>query len=165
MGLETTPSSVASDGNLRVTYVPATSNPKSVAVLNGATAKPLTYSLTPGGLNRTSTEETINDERLAMRQLLTRAGTTTEGLELEYVYGDALDIARAALAKGITGFIVIRYSLANEIDYAVGQKDVDIVPIQAGKQRRNPPVRNGVQTMKQTFFVTGIVEENVTLVA
>ena len=55
MALETAPASQASTGNWRITYIPS-GNALSVAILNGGTAKPLTYSFTPDGFNRTITE-------------------------------------------------------------------------------------------------------------
>jgi hypothetical protein len=164
LGLEITPASVASDGNLRVTFLPAVGNPKSAAVLNGETAKALTYSLTPAGFNRSITEETVNDERLTLRQLLTRAGTSTQGLELQYVFGGDDEVARPTLKEGTVGFIVARYSVPNETDYAAAQ-EVDIIPIQAGKQRKDAPTRNGMQTLTQAFYVTGIVLEDEPLAA
>lgn len=164
MALEATPNSVPTDSNFRVWFVPAGSNAKSVAILNGATAKSLTYSLTPAGFNRTTTEETISDERLSLKQMLERAGTVGETLEVQYVYGDAGDVASVALAAGVEGYIVARYAVPNATDATIAQK-VDIIPISCGKQRKDQPTRNGVFTKTQKLFVTGVVEDDVALVA
>ena len=164
MALESTPKSVASDGTLRIWFVPAGSNPKSVAILNGATAKSITYSLVPDGYSRTTTEERIKDERLTMKQILERPGTIGDEVELQYVFGDAADVAAAALAEGVEGFLVVRSAIANDLAPTVGQK-VDILTIQCGKQRKNKPTRNGVWTKAQNIFLTDQTQDDVALVA
>lgn len=155
MTLESTPLSVASDGNLLVSYVP-TGNPLSVANLVAVTTKPITYSLTPGGFNRATTQDTVSDERLTLAQLLEQAGRVKETLEVEYVYGDAGDVASAALTKDAVGWIVVRYAVPNATAWTIGQK-VDVIPIKAGIQAKNAPTANGVFTKKQKLFVTGTV--------
>ncbi len=164
MTLEDTPKSVPTDGNLRIAFVPAGSNAKSVAILNGGTTKLITYSLTPAGFNRGVTEETVSDERLTLRQLLEAAGTIGETLEVQYVFGDAADVAAPALAEGVEGTIVARYAVPNATDFAVAQK-VDLIPIRCGRQRKDAPTRNGVFTKTQKLFVVGVVENDVALVA
>lgn len=164
MAAEATPKSVSTDDNFRVWFVPSGSNPKSVAILTGATAKSITYSLTPAGFNRTTTEEMVSDERLSLKQVLQRFGTVSEELEVQYVYGDAGDVAAIALAEGVEGFIVSRYAVPNATDAATGQK-VDVIPIKCGRQRKDQPVRNGVFTKTQKLAVTGVVENDATLVA
>ncbi len=164
MTQEITPKSVSTDDNFRVWFVPDGSDPKSAAVLAGATAKSITYSLTPAGFNRTTTEETVSDERLSLRQMLERAGTVGEALEVQYIFGDAADVASAALAAGVSGTIVARYAVPNATEPAAGQK-TDQIPITCGKQRKDQPTRNGVFTKTQKLFVTGVVEDDVTLAA
>lgn len=163
MALETAEASVASDGNMRVAFVP-TGNAKSVAVLIAATTKALTYSLTPDGFNRAITENSVDDPRLTLKVVLSRPGTSTQTLELKYVYGGGTEVARPALAEGTTGFLVVRYALPNATDWTVAQK-VDVIPIQAGKQRKDAPTANGVFTITQSFYVTGVPEDDALLVA
>lgn len=163
MAVEATPLSVASDGNLLVSYVP-TGNPLSVANLVAATTKAITYSLTPGGFNRATTQDTVSDERLTLAQLLEQAGRVKETLEVEYVYGDAGDVASAALTKDAVGWIVVRYAVPNATAWTIGQK-VDVIPIKAGIQAKNAPTANGVFTKKQKLFVTGTVTTDGVLIA
>lgn len=163
MALETAEASVASDGNLRIAFVPS-GNAKSVAVLAAVTTKALTYSLTPSGFNRAITENSIDDPRLTLKITLSRPGTSSQTLELQYVYGGASEVARPALVEGTSGFIVARYSLPNATDWAVGQK-VDVIPVLAGKQRKDAPTANGIQTITQSFYVTGIPEDDALTVA
>ena len=163
MTTEITPLSVASDGNLLVSYVP-TGNPLSVANLVAVTTKAITYSLTPGGFNRATTQDTISDERLTLAQLLEQAGRVKETLEVEYVYGDAGDVAGAALTKDAVGWIVVRYAIPNGTAWTIGQK-VDVIPIKCGVQAKNAPTANGVFTKKQKLFVTGSVQTDAVLIA
>lgn len=163
MALETAEASVASDGNLRIAFVPS-GNAQSVAILAGGTTKALTYSLTPSGFNRAITENSIEDPRLTLKVVLSRPGTSTQTLELQYVFGGVSEVARPALAEGTSGFLVVRYSLPNATDWTVAQK-VDIIPILAGKQRKDPPTANGIQTITQAFYVTGVPQDDVALVA
>ena len=163
MSLEPTPNSVASDGNLLVAYVP-TGNALSVANLVAVTTKTITYSLTPGGFNRATAQDTVTDDRLTNTQLFEQAGRVKETLEVEYVYGDAGDIASAALTKDAVGWVVVRYAIPNATAWTVGQK-VDVIPIRAGVQAKNAPVANGLFTKKQKLFVTGAVQTDAVLIA
>jgi len=163
MALEIAEASVASDGHMRVAVVP-TGNPKSVAILKAVTTKGITYSLTPSGFNRTTTENTIDDPRLTLRTVLSRPGTKTVALELQYVYGSAEEVARPALAEGTTGNLVARFTTANEEDWAIGQ-EADIIPFIAGAQRKDAPTANSVQTITQTIYVSGVPEDDAVLVA
>jgi len=163
MALEATPLSVASDGNLLVAFVP-TGNPLSVANLIAGTTKAITYSLTPGGFNRSTAQDTISDERLTNAQLFEQAGRVKEMLEVEYVYGDAGDVASAALTKGVAGWVVVRYAVANATAWTIGQK-VDVIPILCGVQAKNAPTANGLFTKKQKLFVTGAVQTDAVLIA
>lgn len=163
MALEPTPNSVASDGNLLVAFVP-TGNPLSVANLNAATTKAITYSLIPGGFNRATTQEMVDDQRLTLVQYLQQIGRVKETLEVDYVFGDAGDVAGAALTQGTTGYIVVRYAVPNATAWTVGQK-VDAIPIKCGIQQKSAPTANGVFTKKQMLAVTGVVQTDAVLVA
>jgi hypothetical protein len=164
MTLEATPLSVASDGNMRIAFVPTGSNPLSVAILTGGTTKLITYSLTPDGWNRGVTENSIDDPRLSLKQTFSRPGTFTESLEITYVYGDAADVAKIALVEGTAGFFVERRSLPNATDWTIAQK-VDVLQILCGKQRKNAPAANGIQTITQTIYLTGVTQIDQALIA
>lgn len=162
MAAEVVPESVAYDGNLRIAFVPDGSSATSVAILGGALVDDLTYSLK--AFNLSTTEETINDVRLGLKQTLTKPGKTSQSLEVQYVFGDEDDVAATALAEGTKGKIVLRYSIPNETAWTVGQV-VDVVTVRCGKQRKDAPTENGIQTITQTLFVTGVSADDVALVA
>lgn len=158
MALETTPPSQASDGFLRIGFVP-TGNNLSVAILTGGTEKDLTYSFTPSGFNRQYTENSVDDPRLTNIQVLSQPGTFTEKITVQYVVTDlsAADIAYTALGGAgvgqVTGFLSVRYGVANAVAWTVGQK-VDSITFRSGKPMRDPATANGLQTMTQTLYVT-----------
>lgn len=164
MAAETVPLSVSTPATLRIAFVPGGSDPLSVAILGGATTKDLTYSLTPSGFNRTTTQAVISDPRLTLNQDLSRPGIVTETLEVQYVYGDTNDVAKEALAEGTTGFVVARYAVPNATAWTVAQ-EVDSIPVVAGVQRKDAPTANGVWTITQTLYVTGVVQRGAALIA
>ena len=155
MALEDAVDSVASDDNFRLAFVEEGANPKSAAILNAA--EEITYAFTPSGFNRTTTQETIQDPRLTKLQNLTRPGKVSEGVEIQYVFGGDGDILTVLLAKDAKGHLVARYAVPNETQWAAAQI-ADIIPVQAGIQRKDAPTENGVWTKSQTLFVIGTVD-------
>lgn len=148
-----TPGSVSTVGMYRAVFVPKGSNPLSTAILGGATAKDITYSLTPGGWRPATTENTVSDGRFTQKQVLNRKGNFSLALEVQYTYGATDDVAYVALVEDIEGFIVVRESLDNAVDWAVAQK-VDVFAIKAGKQRKDPPAENALKTITQGLYLT-----------
>ncbi len=161
MTAESTPSSTGTSGNLRLWFVPSGSNPLSVAILTGATAKSITYSLTPSGYNPASSQETTTDDRLTNPQKLEQPGDVTDTLEIQYIDGSPADIA---ITEGIQGFVVERRSIANATDATVAQK-VRVFTITAGVKRPDAPAANGVFTTTHKLFITGPTNRSGVLVA
>jgi len=159
-----TPKSVASTGNLRAWFVPAGSNPLSVAILGGGTVKDVTFSFTGSGYTPTINESSIPDSRLGQRQVLSKRGNFTEEVTVEYVYGDTNDVAQPALAEGTLGFLVVRRAVDNAVDPTIGQK-VTVHSVECGKQMQQPPAENSIDTMKQNLFITDVTKNLVALAA
>lgn len=153
MALETTPASVQSDGKWRVTYVPSASNALSAAILNGGTAKPLTYGFTADGFNYTVTQATVEDKRLTLIQDLSRPGKVTETLEVKYVASTTAGSADVTLVAGLEGQLNIRRAVDNATIATVAQI-ADVVTFVAGAKRPDAPVENGVDTISQTLYIT-----------
>jgi len=164
MALETVPASTQSDGKWRITYVPAASNALSVAILNGATAKPLTYSFTPDGFNYQITQATVTDPRLTLVQDLSRPGKITETLEVKYVRSADANSADAILTEGVTGLLNVRRGIDNATTATVGQK-ADVITFVAGAKRADAPTENGVDTISQTLYITAPTQRDQALVA
>lgn len=170
MALELTPLSAASDGNLRIGFVPTGSNNLSVAILNAGTEKDFTYSMTPDGFNRQYTENEVPDPRLTNVQILSRPGTFTEKIDLRYVVTDlsAADIIYTAIggtgSGQVTGLLSVRYNVPNATIWTIGQK-VDSITFISGKPRREAPTANGLFIMAQTLYLTAPTVSAATLVA
>lgn len=170
MTAETVPLSQASDGFLRLTFIPTGANNLSAAILNGGTAVDLTYSLTPTGFNRKFTENDVTDARLTLKQILHRPGTIDESITLQYVYTDksSADKAYTALAGGgaggVTGLLTARYSLANATAYAASQI-VDSITFITGRAVPDAPSTNGLWTITQNVYLTAPTVLNATTVA
>lgn len=161
-----TPPSTPFTGNRRIVFLPSSvSNPLSLAAIIGLTAKDLTYSFTPTGWRPNTSENSISDGRLSQKQILNQPGNFSETLEAQYVFGDPTrDVANTVLLEGVLGWIVDRDSLPNETDWALTQL-VDVYAIKCGKQRKDPPAENALQTKTQGLYLTAPTIRDGVLVA
>lgn len=168
MPLENVPASTQSDGRWRITQVPSGSNAKSVAILNGATAKPVTYGIVAGGWDYQRNQATVEDKRLTLVQDLSRPGKVTETLEITVVesadVGSADRILAALAESQVETQFLVRRAQANGDAHATGQKG-DILTGVVGVRRPQAPVENGVDTAKYSLFFTKPTETDVALVA
>lgn len=153
-----------SDGRWKIAFVPKASNPLSVAVLKGATARNLTYSFTPDGFQLSRSQATVNDPRLTLIQILSRPGKVTETLELKYVASSDADSADAVLTDGLEGYFVIRRGTDNATDWTIAQK-VDVITFVLGVRRPDAPVENGVDTVSRTAYISAVTQSQAALVA
>jgi hypothetical protein len=168
MAAETVPASTQSDGKWRITNVPTGSNAKSVAILNGVTAKPITYGLTADGWNHSKTQGTVEDKRLTLIQDLTRPGRITESLEIRCVASSVADSADAILSalstSGAETQFIVRRAIDNATTHVVAQI-ADLLTGVIGVRRPDAPTENGVDTVSYTFYFTKPTENQVSLVA
>lgn len=164
MALEPVPASSASDGRWRITYVPVGGNALSVAILNGGTSKPITYSLTPDGYNHAISQAEATDPRLTLIQNLNRPGKVTETLEIKYVASADANSADTLFVAGLEGQLNVRRGVDNATVATVGQK-ADVVTFQAGVKRPDPPTENGVDTVSQTLYITAPTVRGALIVA
>jgi hypothetical protein len=157
------PASMPSDGTLKVAFVPAFTG--KLTELKAASAKELSCYLTafaPG-----TDEATVTDSRLCSKQDFEQPGKVTESLEVTYVFNTIVpddDVARTTLKQGVIGFLVLRWGLDVDDEWAVGQ-EVDYYPIRAGVQRKMAPEANSVHKIGQKTFVRGEVERDLKLAA
>jgi hypothetical protein len=167
MAFENIPASIQSDGNWRITNVPSGSNAKSVAILNGATAKAITYGLTADGYTSEITQATVPDARLTLRQDLSRPGKVTATAGFKAVASTTVDSAdqvlKALSLSGVESQFLVRRGVANDAAHAVAQVG-DLLTGIVGVRRPTPPTENGVDTAEYALFLTKPIEE-VTLVA
>ncbi len=167
MALENVPASVQSDGNWRITNVPAGSNAKSVAILNGATAKPITYGLASDGFTSELTQATIPDGRLTLKQDLSRPGKVTATASFKAVASTNVDsadqILKAHSLSGLETQFLVRRGVDNATTHTVAQVG-DLLTGVVGVRRPTAPVENGLDYAEYALFLTKPTEE-VTLVA
>lgn len=168
MAAENVPASTQSDGRWRITNLPTGSNAKSVAILNGGTAKPITYGIVAGGWNHTVNQATVEDKRLTLIQDLSRPGKVSETLEVTVVESDDVASADRILAglaaSQVESQFVVRRAVSNADTHAVAQR-VDIVTGVVGVRRPDAPVENGVDTAKYSIYITKPTERDAVLVA
>lgn len=162
--IEAVPASSASDGRWKITYVPAGSNALSVAILNGATAKPVTYGLTADGFNWSIAQASVDDKRLTLVQDLSRPGKVTETLEIKYVDSATVDSPAVLFVNGFAGQLNVRRGVDNATTNIVGQK-ADVITFMAGAQRPDAPTENGLDTISQTLYITAPTVRGSVLVA
>lgn len=159
MALETVPAGTPADGNGLVVFVPTLTDPSepSSTTLNGGTK--ITYSLVPDGFRLETTENTISSGRYTLKQVLDLPGTVVDSLELQYVVGSP---AESTLTEGTTGFVVQRLGVANDEEFAAGQK-VTVIPVRCGLQREVAPTANTELAIVQRLYVTGTVHRRVSV--
>lgn len=165
----TQPASVPTNGTILAIFVEAIADPAAPAIgeVTDPTSLDVTCYLTGDGLNTATTENSIEDPRACSRQTYESPGDFTDTLEFTYVFNPASpadDEAHLALPQGTTGFIVIRWAVDSEQAVAIGDI-VDVYPVTAGVQRKQPITRNAVHRIMQKMFVTGEVQRDVEIVA
>jgi len=164
MPVELVPASSQSDGRHKISFVPAGSNALSVAILNAAPVKSMTYSFTSGGFNYTTTQATVDDKRHTAVQDFSRPGKLTDALELTYVDSADVNSAAVLLPAGTALQFNVRRGVDNATAYISGQI-VDVLTVVLGVQRPAPPTENGVDTLVQTAYFTAPTQRRVVLVA
>lgn len=168
MVVENVPASTQSDGRWRITNVPGGSNAKSVAILNAAPAKPITYGIVAGGWDHQVTQATVEDKRLTLIQDLARPGKVAETLNVTVVAStdpaSADRILAGLSASQAESQFVVRRAVANGDTHAVAQL-ADIITGVVGVRRPDAPVENGVDTAQYTLYSTKPTDRDVALVA
>lgn len=150
---------LASDGNWRVSFVPAngiaSKAAPTVAELDAGTELAKDW-ITPDGINippataerPTSTVgSTFDTARVARRSF--------SGMSLTCYRAQPpqADTAYDLLTYGTDGFLVVRRTHPNETAYAAGQT-VEVYPIECGEPALSPPAANTTQMFTTTLTLT-----------
>ncbi|MGJ9405261.1 hypothetical protein ACHABQ_02915 [Nesterenkonia aurantiaca] len=160
--------STPSDGNVKVLLVPeiADTSAPTVAELTGEGVIDISCYLTGDGLNLTSDQAAITDERLCTTQVFEKPGRKTNTAEVTYIdntnsaYETDSNEAAETLVEGSNHHIVTRRGVSYETEIESAQK-VSVWPVQAGMQRDVPAEANSVTRTMQKLFVTGNVRQKV----
>ncbi|XTZ17045.1 hypothetical protein ACQSSU_06610 [Micromonospora echinospora] len=155
------PTSVPSDGTLRIDFVPtiAVRTAPTVAELTAVGAQELAGYVTGDGFNPSGEQATVTDERIASTQTFEQPGRKSKSLTVTYVHNPAdptNNEAYLTMTEGVAGFIVTRYGVPRAQAYAAGDI-VDVWPVTAGEPMKNWNGANSVHTATQRLFVTGDV--------
>lgn len=150
------------DGNYKVTWVPeiANINAPTVTELTAAGAIDLECQITPDGLGREASDESVDTSRLCSVFTTMQVGRTSFEVSLTLVRLDeeaiapATDEAYHTLTKGTKGYLVVRDSLPSGTAYAAAQ-ELEVYPVQAGTRSKANPAANELQTFTLPLMVTG----------
>lgn len=161
--------SVGTEGNLLVMFAPAsilTGNKSlkdiTVTDLNSAQFVDTTYDLTAGsGWAETTSQETISDDRLTATETFAQPGKVTNGLTVQYVYGDATAKADATLVEDEKLIAAVRWATDHDEPITASSK-FDFWLVKAGKKQRDQAAANSVFTKTQVLYPLAKVERDVT---
>ncbi len=158
------------DGFLKVLWVPAlTSTTAPTATqLTAVGTVDLSCYLTADGFSPGTDEQSITDDRLCSTQTYEQPGRYSDSLEIMYVFraqdpSAADNKAYSTLARGVAGFVVVRWGLDYSTAIIAAQR-VDVMPATCGIQKKQPPEANSVLKISQKIFITGSVQRNVAVV-
>lgn len=162
--------STPSDGNVKVLVVPAIADTKAPTVteLTGEGVVDISCYLTGDGLNLTSEQASISDERLCSTQTFEQPGRETHSAEVTYIdntnseYETDSNKAAETLVKNSDHYIVTRRNVAYEAEVEADQK-VSVWPVKAGIHRDVPAEANSVTRTVQKLFITGDVHQKVSV--
>ncbi|MET0888385.1 MAG: hypothetical protein ABWX92_18265 [Mycetocola sp.] len=162
----TGPPAVDQSGNLTIWYVKTLADvtaPK-LTEIGAITSFRHTHSFTPDGWNLTGSQTKSKDERLTLRQALESLESSEVSLSLKYVDSATPGSAAVVLKEGESGYFVERRNVAQSKVATLADK-VRVIPVTLGKQIPGPVDGTGKFTYTQEVAITGVIGEEVALVA
>lgn len=166
------PAATPSDGFFKlqwVTVIAVTTVPKVATEIKAASSLDLTcYLKEPWGAS--TSVETVEDWRACLRTVLATPGTSkTELQDLTITHkvqvpADVANKAYAALAPGTQGYLVARYGLDVDTDWAAAQI-VDVFPVTVVTRDKLPIERNSQLKAKVTVMLRDIAQYDVAAAA
>ncbi|SDG21533.1 hypothetical protein [Microbacterium sp. 77mftsu3.1] len=136
----------AADGRGIVLWAPTIADPTkpTVAELNAASVKRLTYGLAPDGFNHSMTIATITAGRYTLDQALELDGTVTDTVEVRWVYNRTTptQVETVLGTPGVDGNIVHILGYPNDHEIDEDTKINAIIPVTTSIPRDVPPTAN-----------------------
>lgn len=165
----TIPGSVSTNGTVRAVFVASLADLDGpvLAEINAVSALDFSCYATGDGISAETNEQNVEDPRLCSKAIYEAPGDRTDTLEITYVFNPSVPAeneAQLELVEGRKGFILIRWAVDSEDDWAADDI-VDVYPTTLGAQRKNNPTRNGIHKITQKCFVTGKVHKDVVVAA
>lgn len=146
------------DGNYKVTWVDTIADIAAPTVTELEAGIHLECQVTPDGLNRTASDETVDTSRLCSVFTTMQVGRTSFEVSLTLVRldtsnGTVTDEAYDTLTKLKTGFLVVRDNAPADQIYAASD-EVEVYPVQCGTRSKATPAANELQTFTLPLTVT-----------
>lgn len=166
MTLASISGAVAADGNVLVLLAPATAitapDELTVAQLTAAGVKDITYDLAAGGFKWDTAQASVPNGRFTLAVDLSNPGIKTPSVSLQYVYGDADDVADPLIVEGEVYYLLVRWAIDHDQTIAIGD-EFDSIKLKAGHKSKDSPAANTNLTKTTTFFPQGVPNEDFAL--
>lgn len=138
------------DGNYLVSFVDTVADISAPTVAELTAGLELECQLTPDGLGREASDETVDTSRLCSVFTTMKQGRTSFEVSMTLVRLDeqvsgVVDTAYATLVKRKLGYFVVRDNLPATVAWAAGQ-DVEVYPVECGTRSKANPAANEQQT-------------------
>ncbi len=146
------------DGYYRVSFVDTIANIAAPTVAELNAGLELECQITPDGLGREASDETVDTSRLCSIFTTMRMGRTSFEVSVTLVridesVGTNTDEAYATLVKRKLGYLVIRDNKLADVAWTVGD-DVEVYPVECGTRSKATPAANEQQTFTVPMSVT-----------
>lgn len=143
------------DGNYKVTWVPTIADISGPTVAELGAGIDLECQITPDGLSREASDESVDTSRLCSTFTTTKMGRTsfTFSVTLFKLDPGENDEAYDTLVKGTRGYMVIRDNLDADTAYAAAQ-EVEVYPVECGTRSKATPAANEQQKFTIPMGVT-----------
>lgn len=142
------------DGRIKVTYVPTIADKSAPTVTELAAGTDFECLIT-------SLEPSIDEETVSVPKLCETITSQAPG-RASYSWGmtfvrkedESEDTAWTTLVRDTQGFLVLRFGVPFEQEYAAGDQ-VQVYPGRSGERRMQQPENNSATTFASTWFVDG----------
>ena len=149
------------DGMYRVSWVDAIADINAPTTTELDAGISLECQITPDGLGREASDESVDTSRLCSVFSTMQVGRTSFETSVTLVRLDEAnmtppateDEAYRTLVKGKRGFLVVRDNLAAETAWTAAQ-DCEVYPVQCGTRSKATPAANEQQTFTLPLMVT-----------
>lgn len=149
-------SDIIADGRTRAAWVTTIANIAAPTVAELTAGILLQETLTPAGLQGLQPETAkIDASSLASRITLQRNGRAgIDGAMLEFKKQDGTDTIYDTLLFGVTGYLVVRTSILEDVAWAAGQK-VRVYPMECGEVAHVDIEENTLERYQIPLTLTG----------
>jgi hypothetical protein len=142
-----------SDGNIRVSYVPAIANQAAPTTTELNAGTDLSCLIMGDGLDISGDEGVVSAPKLCETTVSEQPGRAKTTVKLTCVRKTILaeDIAWTTLQRGLQGYLVVRRGPTYATAWTIAQK-VEVYPGTFGKRMPQKPEQNGVEKFDSQFY-------------